>query len=313
MNPITQEELDALRVGFSDKFQNVLSATQAFWPQLCTEVPSSGYSNVYGWAVSALKLRQWIGPRMTHNMREHTVTVENVPYEGTIELDLRKMEIDRATIGIFQQLPLATLAAAAAKHPDYLWRTLVQSNAGAGPVGFDGVALFDSSHPNYNETGSGATTYDNTYALAFDAANFNTVWSAMVSFIGEDGEPMGVMPTHGFFAPQLKRTVTEVLSSNTYAQSSGGGVANAIDNPMKGWIEPVFLPELANDPTAWYLADLSKPIKPFIFQKRTNPVMTALDQLTNEKVFNEKVAVYGVDYEGAVAPTLPFLIAKSKP
>jgi phage major head subunit gpT-like protein len=134
-----------------------------------------------------------------------------------------------------------------------------------------------------------------------------------VSFIGEDGEPMGVMPTHGFFAPQLKRTVTEVLSSNTYAQSSGGGVANAIDNPMKGWIEPVFLPELANDPTAWYLADLSKPIKPFIFQKRTNPVMTALDQLTNEKVFNEKVAVYGVDYEGAVAPTLPFLIAKSKP
>jgi phage major head subunit gpT-like protein len=311
MNPITQSELDALRVGFSTIFETGFGQTEVYHDKVCTEVPSGGYSNIYGWAITAFNLRQWVGPRMAQNMREHAFELVNLPFEGTVELDLRKIETDRNTIGVFKQTAMAGLSYAAARHPGLLLRSMLQSNSGNGPTGFDGVPLFDSAHPNYNETGSGATTYDNIHSLAFSADNFETVYTTMTEILGEDGLPLGVNPTHIMCAPRLKRDVLEVLSSTTYGQ--GGAATNAIDNVMRGWVEPIFVPELANDPTAWYLLDLSRPIKPFIFQKKTSPVLTALDQLTSEKVFNEKKAVYGVDYEGNVGPSLPFLVAKSKP
>jgi len=307
MNPGTQSELDSLRVGFSSIFETGFQSTPVFWKQLCTEVPSGGYSNVYGWAVNAFRLRQWIGPRMVQNIREHTFEVVNLPFEATVDLDLRAMAKDRNTIGVFKNTALAGLAAAAAKHPDDLFVQRLQAN----PTGFDGVAFFHSAHPNYNVTGTGDTTYDNLYDLALSKANFNTVWSAMTQFAGEDGRPLGVMPTHLIIPPQLKLTALELLQSTTYGQ--GTGATNAIDNVMKGWVDIIVIPELANNADCWYLADLSRPIKPWIFQKHSAPVLTALDSLTDRKVFEEKVATYGVDYEGNIAPTPPFLMAKSDP
>jgi len=45
----------------------------------------------------------------------------------------------------------------------------------------------------------------------------------------------------------------------------------------------------------WYLIDASRPIRPFIFQKRREYTMTRMNALTDEMVFNEKVFRFGVD------------------
>jgi phage major head subunit gpT-like protein len=311
MNPITQAELDAMRITYSSIFQDVVGTTPTWHQELCTEVPSGGHGNLYGWAVGQLAMRQWIGPRMTQNITEKSFFVENLPFEATVELHKDRIEDDRNTIGVFGKTALTQLAAAAAKHPDVLLHARLTAASGVGVDAFDELPFFDDSHPNYNMTGSGATTYDNKYGLALSADNLNTVWSAMVGFIGENGLPMGVVPDTLFVAPQLKRVALEILSSTTYAQS--GAQTNSIDNVMKGWLKPVIVPELATDPTRWYIADCSKPIKPFIFQKRSAPVMTSRDQLTDPKVFDQKILTYGVDYRGEIAPTFPFLMATSKP
>lgn len=50
--------------------------------------------------------------------------------------------------------------------------------------------------------------------------------------------------------------------------------------------------------TLWYLLDVSKPIKPLIFQNRRAPAFVSKDQLTDENVFMKKKFLYGVDYRG---------------
>jgi phage major head subunit gpT-like protein len=52
--------------------------------------------------------------------------------------------------------------------------------------------------------------------------------------------------------------------------------------------------------TAWYLIDASRPIRPFIFQRRTSPQLTRMDRPDDENAFIRKKFRYGVDYRGAV-------------
>ncbi|MBB4302346.1 phage major head subunit gpT-like protein [Rhodobium orientis] len=52
---------------------------------------------------------------------------------------------------------------------------------------------------------------------------------------------------------------------------------------------------------AWYLLDTSRPLKPFIFQKRRAPEFVAkTDPKTSDRVFEQKEFIYGVDYRGNV-------------
>lgn len=52
--------------------------------------------------------------------------------------------------------------------------------------------------------------------------------------------------------------------------------------------------------TAWFLLDTSKAVRPFIFQKRSEPQLVRQDAPEDEQVFMRKKIRYGVDYRGAV-------------
>lgn len=45
----------------------------------------------------------------------------------------------------------------------------------------------------------------------------------------------------------------------------------------------------------WFLLDVSRAIKPIIFQRRKNPEFVALDRSTDENVFMKRKFIYGVD------------------
>jgi phage major head subunit gpT-like protein len=304
---ITQATLDALRVTLSTVFEKAYAATEPWSTKLSTEVPSTTASNRYGWIAQSIVLREWLGPRQAVNLSEHAHTITNRKFEGTVEVDRDQIEDDN--LGMYAGLIVPQLAQATKKHPDQLLKTLIQANA----VGYDGKALFANDHPTYN----GAGTYDNLFASsALSAANFNTNWSLMASYTGEDGQPLTVMPNLLIVPPQLRRTALEIVTGNSIAQAilnaaasdNVGGVA--IDNVMKGWAEVLVIPELANEATTWYLADTTKPIKPFITQKRRAPEFVSRDNIQDPKVFDQEKFTYGVSYRGEVGPTLPFLIAK---
>lgn len=64
--------------------------------------------------------------------------------------------------------------------------------------------------------------------------------------------------------------------------------------------------------TAWYLFDVSRPIKPFIFQKRQDYKFVRMDTETDETVFMKKQFRYGVDCRVAAGVGLWQMAYKSQ-
>lgn len=64
--------------------------------------------------------------------------------------------------------------------------------------------------------------------------------------------------------------------------------------------------------TAWYLLDLSRPLKPFIFQKRRDYAFVGMQDPNDEQVFMRKMYRYGVDARVNVGFGLPHLAYASK-
>lgn len=304
---INQPNLDGLRTTFGTQYAAGYGRTETFYDKICTEIPSNSKSNTYGWVAQMLVLREWLGPRVAQNLSEHAYTLVNKTFEGTVEVDRDDIEDDN--LGVYTGVMMPQLGEATKKHPDILVKTLIQANTA---IGFDGVTLFNDAHPTFDKTGA-TPTYDNLFAgLALTADNFNTVWSAMASYVGEDGLPLGVMPNLLIVPPQLKLAALTIMNGSLYSPITGqaGAGAIAIENPLKGWAQVLVVPELANAPTTWYLADTSKAIKPFVFQNRRKPNFVARDNPADPKVFDLKKFTYGVDYRGNVGITLPFLVAK---
>ena len=64
--------------------------------------------------------------------------------------------------------------------------------------------------------------------------------------------------------------------------------------------------------TAWFLLDTSRPIKPFIFQKRRDYRFISMDSLTDEAAFMRDEIRYGVDARVSAGYALPQLAYSSK-
>lgn len=299
---ITQANLDALRTTFDKRFQEAYSAVEPALMPLATEITSSTKTNTYGWLAQQVRLRKWVGPRVAQNLSEHEYTLANETFEGTVELDREDLEDDN--LGIFEGQAIPQLAEAAAKHPDERIADVLTSN----PTAFDGLSLFNDSHPDFN-----GGVYDNDHTLALNATNIEALLATAAQYVGEDGQPLEVRYTHLIVPPQLKFTASQILSSSTYASlvtGEGAGTV-AIDNQLQGTLDLIVSPRLAGAASTWYLADLSKSIKPIVRQVRKAPEFVTRDSIQDPKVFDLRKFTYGVDLRDAHGVSLPFLIARS--
>jgi phage major head subunit gpT-like protein len=306
---ITQATLDALRVKFSLQFAAAYEGTETWYEKLCTVIASDAKSNVYGWKAQSTALREWIGPRVAQNLSEHSYTLVNKKWEATVEL-LRE-EIEDENLGVFSAMTIPDLGEATRKHPDHLVSANIFT---ANPAAFDGKAFFAHDHPTFD----GAGTYDNDLTgKDLDGDGFAAVWSAMTSLTGENGLPLKLIPDLLVVPPQLYRPALALMKSTTYAiprtsaANSAGTTSATIDNPMQGWCDVLMVPELAADPTRWYLGVTKRAIKPFIFQTRDNPELVSRVNLNDPKVFDQDVFTYGVRARYNVGVTLPFLMFRA--
>lgn len=307
---VDNQSLEALRVTFSLLFDQAQQQNiETIYDQIATEVDSKAAKNVYGWMLQQLVLREWKGPRVVQNLSEHAYEVPNKKYEGTIQLQRERVEDDN--LDDFKSRSIPQLAVATRKHPDDLIIAALLANV----LTFDGLSLFNDAHPTFAPAAF-AQTYDNNFVLDLTADNFNTVWSAMASIPGEDGKPLGLVGDVLLVPPQLKRVALTIMQSTTYAVpgATTAGQAATVDNALRGWANVVVSDRLAVDPTAWYvIASNWGGLRPFVYQKRTAPEFVARDNPNDPTVFDLDMFTYGVRARDAVAPTIPFLIAKSKP
>lgn len=291
------------------RFQGAYGSAPVWTPRIATEIPVNARTGVYGWIAQQLKARKWLGPRQAQNLTERTYSLVNEEYESTVELNRLDVKFD--TLGMFEGIAVPQLGVAMAKHPDVILNAMIQANTA---LAYDGLAIFSGSHLTFN----GAGTYSNDFTTApLTADNFNAAWAAMSAYTGEDGLPLGVTPNLLVAGPLLKKTALQILQSTTAVVTVPGTsttnitTAASVDNVLKGWADLLIIDELPG--SVWYLLDVSKPIKPFIYQLGEAPLFAAKDQITDDKVFDQNVLTYGSSVSDAVGISLPFLACRNTP
>jgi phage major head subunit gpT-like protein len=305
---ISPAALEAMYYGFDSRFNGAFERTPAWYDRIATQVPSTTKANRYHWMDLLPRMREWVGERVVQNLVARAFAIENKSYELTVEVDRDDIEDDN--LGVYNGW-VDTVAQQARKWPDDLLATLLQ--AGGATLCADGQYFFDTDHP-VNADNSTLGTYSNLFtSTALTAANYGTVRSTMMARNGADSKPLKVNPGLLVVPPALEFTARAILNSEIIAPGAAwaGNAANtAATNVYRNTADLLVIPELNNEPTVWYLLDVSRPLRPFIFQLRKAPEFVALFSPTDPNVFWRKKYVYGVDTRGNAGFTMPFLAAR---
>lgn len=308
---ITDSNLRFLFNTWNFQFQEAYKTHVPWYDQVCTEVPSSGEFSTYGWFAKMPALREWIGDRVAQNLATYSQIVTNKAYELTIEVDRPKIEDD--AYGIYTQ-QFQMLGVQAKRQPDVLMASVLRN--GQSTACWDGVNFFSATHPNSYFTGQiTAATQQNYWStgLALTLDNYQTMRSTMMSYVGEDGLPLGVTPNLLVVPPQLEVTARLICESKYVGITPMGGITmvGQSENPLFGSAKVLVVPQLSADSTTWYLLDTTKPIRPFLYQNRKSPELVMRTNVDSEPVFVRNQFQYGVDMRGAAATALWFLAAKA--
>jgi phage major head subunit gpT-like protein len=164
-------------------------------------------------------------------------------------------------------------------HPDELVFELLAK--GFENKCYDGKTFFATNH---KEGKSPSQSNKGTYILTPDT--YGEARAAMMSLKDDQGNPMKVTPNLLVVPPQLEGMARKILMAEQI-----DGTTNIYKDSAKLLVAP----ELAGNPTAWFLLDTTKPIKPLIFQQRKKPQFVAKDSLNDDNVFFNKEFIYGAD------------------
>ena len=142
------------------------------------------------------------------------------------------------------------------------YRRIVDTMAnGRNLTCFDGKSLFSQIHPQRpGETGGTAWSNDLVQAGGLTFSTFADAWTAMVSFPGEDGKPVGSRPTHLLVGPEYRGIAMDICLNDRPSGLSGGG------NPWLNEVIPVIVPEFSG---IYMLLDCSDEMEmPFVYSER---------------------------------------------
>jgi phage major head subunit gpT-like protein len=319
---ITQSTLDILFRTASTKFSTVLETAVEFALSsgIAEIMPMNTLVQDFAWPARIPAMRQWVGPRTTNGIALHAKRFAAKPWELTFELLEEHLKFDQ--FGVFNQ-SIAYLAQQCKKHVDY---TVADYLLAGGTTGYDGVNYFSDVHPTAGgdvvrglPVGTPSTQSNDYDGYALSSTNYAFVRAAMRSLLGEDGKPLNIEPNVLAVPPQLEQVGKTILESDIIANAavnipvSGGGQNIVLNqsNVFKNTAKLVVVPELATDPTTWYLFDTSKPVKPIIFAQLEAPYFTYLINPDSPQVFNERKYLYGARSWDDTDGSLWFLAARA--
>lgn len=302
---ITPDSVLALQTSFSTIFQGAWQSAPTYWPRLATLTSSAGRSNTYSAMARLPSMREWLGPRLFANVEGHAYDLKNRTFELSVGLSRDDIEDDQ--LGWTAPM-ISDFGRQAAKWPDQLTKEALQNGTvitGPGGAGFDGLPFFSAAH-TLDPSG---TQSNNLTGTALTASNYGVARETMMAYTDEDGQPLGIMPDLLVVPPQLETEARTILNTDFIADP--GGVAAGVNNVFKGSADLLVVPELANEPTTWYLASTGRPMLPLIWQVRRPVQFTARTEMTNENVFRLNRFEWGIDGRGAVGYGPWFLMTRA--
>ena len=206
-------------------------------------------------------LQQWSGNKVARNLFARTFEAYVTKWHGLLELDSDDIRRDsNRVINVGRALDMGVrrwngdrfVQALRRGGASYEGETDEKTGKKLAYLGPDSLPIFSDVHPiDIGNVGKG--TYSNVLTgRAFSATNWRFARKHFTTEIrGNDGEPLGLMPTHMICTPDIAMTAREVFK----AQMNAAGATN-VDY---GMIEVVEIPELitpgadAKTIGTWYL------------------------------------------------------------
>lgn len=302
-------KLRELQVTFSLAFQNALTAPHRdLLGVLRSNVGSSARENVYGFSSMSPDMNEWLADRKAEGQDGFEYRLKNRKFEKTIVVS--RDDVDDDTLQIYSS-KISTLANSYAYNIDTLTIAAMQSTT---QLCFDELTYFNGSHFANPKKSTGPFSNLRT-SFALTTANFDTAYEDMMSFVDIDGAPADITPTHLFVPPQLRKEALRIVGGGLQNESTGLAATNttnvATENVNAGIVQVVVVPRLANQAGTWYLADLSKEIKPLIYQLRDPLEMVSFVNPNDPTVFAADEFTYGTRVRHAVGYSYPQLMLRA--
>lgn len=258
--------LDAARVGFHIAFMQKLGlpAPQDF-ADLFAEVKSTRKIEEWDWLADLPDFNEWDGDRVMSELKAFTLRIQNKRFSSGLKLNAD--DIDDDVIGLFDTA-VSDLAMKAMTHR---YRLMIQAwvNGFDGTqtgvnngLAYDGLFYFSTTRATGSNKLTSALTGDNAGLVQLQLAQF--MLESQTTFDGQ--QALDISGTDLFVGPKLRPAAEYLMKTDFFASAAGTAPQT---NVMKGRFKVHVVPQLRGAwDDYWFLADLSKPIKPFIFQMR---------------------------------------------
>ncbi len=254
---VNNGDLDAARVGFHAAFlQSLEQKTDDPLSLLYTQVPSTKSLETYNWMGDLPAFEEWKADRKLAGTEGFKLSITNKKWSNGLKVKNDDFKDD--ALGLLPS-QVAGLAMKAKRHRwDMMVQLLVNGFAGTAypdvgnGLGYDGAFFFSDSH----------ATGDNKATAALDATSLAAVELQLASMTTYDGnDPTDIYGTHLIVGPKLRVTAEKLMKQER--------LANGEDNINKGKYQLMVSNRLRGTyDDYWFLADLSSPIKPLLFQMR---------------------------------------------
>jgi phage major head subunit gpT-like protein len=260
--------------------------------QLALEVPSSTAIEEYDWIGDIPGLTEWVGDREEATIMAGAFSIKNKDWASGVRIHKNEI-LDHKMAQI--RVKLMGLAQAAGFHyGELLGKLLVNGWDGAlTEVGngkaYDGAFFFSAAH-----TSEGGPAQSN--AVASNPVLSETALELAIKMMGKlrnhtGRRPLRVRPTHLIIGPDLEPVADRILGRDFVPEVGG---TTPVSNIYKGRLQKLVSHELTGTyATYWAIADLSKPLKPLILQKREPVSSTALADWSTEAMYKRGEQKFG--------------------
>jgi phage major head subunit gpT-like protein len=266
--------------------------------QLATVVPSDGAEEDYRWLQSMPMFSEWLGDLTSDDLANYAYTLRNKHFAAAVGVDSDELDDDKWNLITPR---IQALAYRAAMHKGKLIHDLIAN--GTSYLAFDGIAFFsDATGARVNDNLLAGTISAATPTVAQIEADIRTMRNAMMGFVDDRGEIIGLTPDTFVVPPNLEIGFRAVLNSNAWVSTSNAGAANPYQGMARVLVDPAL-----SDANDFYGFCTTYPVKPFVWQERqaTDTWLRTLRENVNKKL------TFGADYRAAAGLALPILAAKA--
>jgi phage major head subunit gpT-like protein len=255
----------------------------------------------HAWLANDPAMSDWLGDRIVDMVRAYTFMTRMKPKQATLEFKRKEFAYDK--LGVTLKKVQAFFQGARWNYDKHMHEKYA-SASGAGPTGYDGVALISASHPHGP---AGATQSNSASTTVLSHSALVTYDAVMRLFRKENGESYGMTPSHLMVGANNAVKAKELLGidrllpfANTGIEAAAavvGGVAKT--NPFDGAMQLIV--NQRETGYHWSILDLTKPgIRPFVMQENRFPEALSLDSMTDAPRWQRDVFQYSLegDFEG---------------